>query len=113
VLSLVGVVTNVTSAITGAVVSVVVVVSSVVVVVSSELLFLAQEMKMRLKKVYENYVYYLIHLSPLPVMRGNKLEKSHIHILKSETLSRESRVTESRFSIQSLITANYRPIFTM
>ena len=28
-------------------------------------------------------------------MRGNKLEKSHIHILESETLSRESRVTES------------------
>ena len=28
-------------------------------------------------------------------MRGNKLEKSHIHILQSETLSRESRVTES------------------
>ena len=28
-------------------------------------------------------------------MRGNKFEKSHIHILKSETLSRDSRVTES------------------
>ncbi len=28
-------------------------------------------------------------------MRENKLEKSHIHILQSETLSRESRVTES------------------
>jgi len=28
-------------------------------------------------------------------MRGNKFEKSHIHILESETLSRESRVTES------------------
>jgi len=28
-------------------------------------------------------------------MRGIKLEKSHIHILKSETLSRESRVSES------------------
>ena len=28
-------------------------------------------------------------------MRGNKFEKSHIHILKSETPSRESRVTES------------------
>jgi len=27
-------------------------------------------------------------------MRGNKFEKSHIHILESETLSRESRVTE-------------------
>ena len=28
-------------------------------------------------------------------MRGNKFKKSHIHILESETLSRESRVTES------------------
>ena len=28
-------------------------------------------------------------------MRENKFEKSHIHIMKSETLSRESRVTES------------------
>ena len=28
-------------------------------------------------------------------MRENKFEKSHIHILESETLSRESRVTES------------------
>ena len=28
-------------------------------------------------------------------MRGNKLEKSHIHILESETLSREFRVTET------------------
>ena len=28
-------------------------------------------------------------------MKERKLEKSHIHILKSETLSRESRVTES------------------
>jgi len=28
-------------------------------------------------------------------MRGNKFEKSHIHILDSETLSRETRVTES------------------
>ena len=28
-------------------------------------------------------------------MRGNKLEKSHIHILESETLNRESRVTET------------------
>ena len=45
-------------------------------------------------------------------MRGNKLEKSHIHILESETLSRESRVTESykRLSTQSLITADDTPI---
>jgi len=28
-------------------------------------------------------------------MRGNKFEKSHIHFLESETLSRESRVTET------------------
>jgi len=28
-------------------------------------------------------------------MRGIKLEKSHIHILETETLSRESRVTET------------------
>jgi len=28
-------------------------------------------------------------------MRGNKFGKSHIHILEPETLSRESRVTES------------------
>jgi len=28
-------------------------------------------------------------------MRENKFEKSHIHILEPETLSRESRVTES------------------
>ena len=28
-------------------------------------------------------------------MRGIKLEKSHIHILESETLRRESKVTES------------------
>ena len=28
-------------------------------------------------------------------MRENKFEKSHIHIMKSETLSRESRFTES------------------
>ena len=27
-------------------------------------------------------------------MRGNKFEKSHIHILEPETLIRESRVTE-------------------
>jgi len=28
-------------------------------------------------------------------MRGNKFEKSHIHILESDTLSREYRVTDS------------------
>ena len=45
-------------------------------------------------------------------MRGNKFKKSNIHILQSETLSRESRVTESykRLSTQSLITADDTPI---
>jgi len=33
-------------------------------------------------------------------MRGNKFEKSHIHILESETLSRKSRVTESAQEIR-------------
>ena len=44
-------------------------------------------------------------------MRGNKLEKSHIHILKSETLSRESRVTESAQEIDdsSLKVSNGTP----
>ena len=36
-------------------------------------------------------------------MRGNKLEKSHIHILESETLSRESRVTGSSQEIDDSI----------
>ena len=35
-------------------------------------------------------------------MRENKFEKSHIHILQSETLSRESRVTESAQEIVDL-----------
>ena len=35
-------------------------------------------------------------------MRGIKFEKSHIHILESETLSRESRVTESAQEIVDL-----------
>ena len=39
-------------------------------------------------------------------MRGNKLEKSHIHILESETLNRESRVTESAQKIVSSIPYN-------
>ena len=51
-------------------------------------------------------------------MRGNKFEKSHIHILKPETLSRESKVTESAQEIvdstpcNSLVIANYRPMST-
>jgi len=36
-------------------------------------------------------------------MRGMKLEKSHIHILESETLSKEYRVTESAQEIVGLI----------
>ena len=36
-------------------------------------------------------------------MRGNKFEKSHIHILEPETLSRESRVTESAQEIDDSI----------
>jgi len=39
-------------------------------------------------------------------MRGNKLEKSHIHILQSETLSRESRVTETAQEIVDSIPCN-------
>ena len=35
-------------------------------------------------------------------MRVNKFEKSHFHILQSETLSRESRVTESAEEIDVL-----------
>ena len=37
-------------------------------------------------------------------MRENKFEKSHIHILESETLSREYRVTESAQEIVDTIT---------
>ena len=39
-------------------------------------------------------------------MRGNKFEKSCIHILESETLSRESRVTESAQEIVDSIPCN-------
>ena len=39
-------------------------------------------------------------------MRGNKLEKSHIHFLESETLRRESKVTESAQEIVSSIPYN-------
>ena len=39
-------------------------------------------------------------------MRGNKFEKSHIHILESEALSRESRVTESAKEIDVSIPCN-------
>ena len=39
-------------------------------------------------------------------MRGNKFEKSYIHIMKSETLSRESRVTESTKEIVNFIPYN-------
>ena len=36
-------------------------------------------------------------------MRGNTVENSYIHILEPETLSRESRVTESAQEIVELI----------
>ena len=36
-------------------------------------------------------------------MRGNTFENSYIHILEPETLSRESRVTESAQEIVDLI----------
>ena len=36
-------------------------------------------------------------------MRGNKFEKSHINILESETLTRESRVTESAQEIDDSV----------
>ena len=39
-------------------------------------------------------------------MRGNKFEKSHNHILESETLSRESKVTESAQEIVGSIPCN-------
>ena len=39
-------------------------------------------------------------------MRGNKFEKSHIHILESETLSRESIVTETVQEIVDSIPCN-------
>jgi len=42
-------------------------------------------------------------------MRGNKFEKSHIHILESETLSRLSRVTESAQEIADSIPYNCEP----
>ena len=38
-------------------------------------------------------------------MRENKFEKSHIHLSESETLSRESRVTESTKEI-----VNFNPL---
>ena len=66
-------------------------------------------MTVRLKAGYENYMYYLFHLFPSPVMRGNKFEKSHIHILESETLSRKSRVTETVQEIDDSIHNNGEP----
>ena len=48
-------------------------------------------------------------------MRGNKFEKSHIHIMESETLSRESRFTESTHEIVESIpyNAHNRPMSTI
>ena len=45
-------------------------------------------------------------------MRGNKFEKSHIHILESETLSRESRITETAQEIDDSIAGILDPIST-
>ena len=45
-------------------------------------------------------------------MRGNKFEKSHIHIMESETLSREYRVTESAQEIVDSISYICEP-YTM
>jgi len=42
-------------------------------------------------------------------MRGNKFEKLHIHTLESETLSIESRVTESAQEIVDSIPYNCVP----
>ena len=84
--SLVGVVTAVTSDITGAVVSVVVVVLSVVVFSASS--SLAQEKMVRLIMDMRIICKIFFHLFPLPVTRGYKFEKSHIQTLESETLSK-------------------------
>ena len=43
-------------------------------------------------------------------MNGNKFEKTNIHILESETLSRESRVTESAQEIVCPIPCNCRTL---
>ena len=56
--------------------------------------FFAQEMTVRLKRNIK-IMYKTLFIFPSPEMRGNKFGKSHIHILEPETLSRESRVTES------------------
>ena len=61
-----------------------------------------QEMMLKLKNEIVKTYKLSFHLSPSPIMRGNKFEKSHIHILESETLSRESRVTESAQEIVDL-----------
>ena len=103
-MSLVGVVTAVTSAINGAVVSVVSVISSllehedtITAMLTKRInqdnklfkLFLFRKYwRSKTEKGYENYVQNFIHLFHSPVMRGNKLEKSHIHILGLKTLSR-------------------------
>ena len=47
-------------------------------------------------------------------MRGNKFEKSHNHFSESETLSRESRVTETvqEIAISPFVIANGTPNIT-
>ena len=55
----------------------------------------AQEMTVRLKREMRIMYKILLIIFYSPVMRENKFENSYIHILEPETLSRESRVTES------------------
>ena len=61
----------------------------------------------RLKRDMRIMYKILFIVFPSPVMRGMKLEKSHIHILESETLSRESRVTEIAQEIVDSTPSNY------
>ena len=55
----------------------------------------AQEMAVRLKREMRIMYKILLIIFYSPVMRENKFENSYILILEPETLSRESRVTES------------------
>ena len=45
-------------------------------------------------------------------MRGNKFDKSHIHLSESETLSRESRVTATvqEIAISPFVIAHVTPL---
>ena len=68
--------------------------------------FFAQEMTVKLKREMRIMYKILLIIFYSPVMRGNKFEKSHIHILESETLSGESRVTESAQELVGSIPCN-------